>query len=166
MKTQLTFADAERAARTRKVIAYEVRELLAEFDAAPKPEVSLLEIRSPDDAAKLLEASMRDLEQEEMHVLLLSTKNHVLRDVCVYKGSTNGVPLRVAEIFRDAVRDGAMAVILAHNHPSGDPTPSPEDVRVTREVVAAGQLLDIQVLDHVIVGRDRFVSLKEKRLGF
>ncbi|MDX1520385.1 MAG: JAB domain-containing protein, partial [Anaerolineae bacterium] len=84
----------------------------------------------------------------------------------VYVGNVNSSIIRVAEVFRDAVRHNATALILAHNHPSGDPTPSPEDVNVTRSVVAAGNLLGIEVLDHLVIGHQRFVSLKERGLGF
>ncbi|MEE8390301.1 MAG: JAB domain-containing protein, partial [Anaerolineae bacterium] len=74
--------------------------------------------------------------------------------------------IRVSEVFRDAVKRNCAAIIVAHNHPSGDPTPSPEDVEVTRQLVEAGKLLDIEVLDHLIVGQQRFVSLRERGLGF
>ncbi len=84
----------------------------------------------------------------------------------VYVGSLNASYIRVAEVFREAVTRNCAAVIVAHNHPSGDPTPSPEDVAVTRQLVAAGKLLDIEVLDHLVVGMQRFVSLRERGLGF
>ena len=98
--------------------------------------------------------------------MLLDTKNYVTRIVDVYTGSLNAAVVRVGEVFRAAIRANAAAIIVVHNHPSGDPTPSPEDVRVTEMVVEAGRLLDIAVLDHLIIGRNRFVSLKERRLGF
>lgn len=124
------------------------------------------QIRSPADAANLLMAEMRWLEQEHLMVLLLDTRNRVLRITTVYKGSLNSSTIRVGEVFRDAIRQNAAALIVAHNHPSGDPSPSPEDVGVTRQMVRAGQLLDIEVLDHVVIGAGRFVSLKERGLGF
>ena len=111
-------------------------------------------------------AEMSLLEQEHLRVVLLDTRNFVQRIVTVYIGSLNSAVVRVGELFRPAVKDNAAALIIAHNHPSGDPSPSPEDIRVTREVVKAGQLLDIQILDHIIIGRGRFVSLKERGLGF
>lgn len=123
-------------------------------------------IQSPDDAAALLLYEMGALEQEHLRVLLLDTRNRVIRMVDVYHGSLNASLIRVGEVFRDAVRANAASVIVAHNHPSGDPDPSPEDVQVTRAIVAAGKLLDIEVLDHLVIGRNRFVSLKAKRLGF
>jgi DNA repair protein RadC len=81
-------------------------------------------------------------------------------------GSLNASHIRVAEIFRDAIKRNCAAVIVAHNHPSGDPSPSPEDVGVTRQLIEAGDLLSIEVLDHLIVGQHRFVSLRERGLGF
>ena len=96
----------------------------------------------------------------------LNTKNHVVASPVIYQGSANTAVLRVGELFREAVKHNAVSLILVHNHPSGDPTPSPEDIAVTREVVQAGKLLDIDVLDHLVIGRQRFVSLKERGLGF
>lgn len=84
----------------------------------------------------------------------------------VYKGSLNTAVVRIGEVFKDAIRQNAAAMIVAHNHPSGDPAPSPEDIRVTREIVQAGKLLSIDVLDHMVIGRNQFTSLREKRLGF
>jgi DNA repair protein RadC len=125
-----------------------------------------LQIRSPTDVANLLMMEMGLLEQEQLRVVLLDTKNYVLRVHTVYSGSLNTAVVRVGEVFREAIRANCAGVILAHNHPSGDPTPSPEDVRVTEAIVEAGALLDIRVLDHLIIGRNRFISLKERRLGF
>lgn len=84
----------------------------------------------------------------------------------VYKGSLNTSVIRVGELFRFAIKDNAAALIVVHNHPSGDPSPSPEDIQVTHQIVKGGNLLDIEVLDHVIIGRQRYVSLKERGLGF
>lgn len=99
---------------------------------------------------------------------LLNTKNHVINNWrhSLYKGSLNSSVVRVAEVFREAIRCNAAAIIVAHNHPSGDPTPSPEDIRVTRDIRQAGTLLDIELLDHVIIGAQRYVSMKERGLGF
>ncbi len=94
------------------------------------------------------------------------TKNHVLKVHTVYIGSLNSAQVRVGELFREAIRTNSAALIVAHNHPSGDPTPSPEDVAVTRQIVEAGKLLDIDVLDHLVIGLSRWVSLKERGLGF
>ncbi len=124
------------------------------------------QVRSPEDVAAMLQIRMGLLEREELHVVLLNTKNHVLGTRVVYKGSLNSSMIRTAEVFRDAIKENAAAVIIAHNHPSGDPTPSPEDVRVTRDLAAAGKLLDIEVLDHLVIGHQRYVSLRRKKLGF
>ena len=123
-------------------------------------------VRSPADVAQLLMAEMSHLEQEHFQVLYLDTRNRLLGSETVYVGSLNASHIRVGEIFRDAVKRNCAAVIVAHNHPSGDPTPSPEDVEVTRQLVAAGNLLDIEVLDHLVIGQQRFVSLRERGLGF
>ena len=125
-----------------------------------------LQIRSPADVANLLMLEMGLLEQEHLRVILLDTRNRVLAVTTVYKGSLNSSMIRVGELFREAIRRNSAAVIIAHNHPSGDPTPSPEDVAVTKQVVQAGKLLDIDVLDHLVIGQGRFVSLKERGLGF
>jgi DNA repair protein RadC len=123
-------------------------------------------VTSPADAANLLMAEMMLLEQEHLRLILLDTRNHVLQIPTVYVGSLNTSVIRVGELFRAAIRENAAAMIVAHNHPSGDPSPSPEDIHVTRQIASAGKLLDIELLDHVIIGRQRFVSLKERGLGF
>jgi len=123
-------------------------------------------INSPGDAAALVQYEMAALEQEHLRALLLDTRNHVLDIVEVYKGSINSSQVRVGEIFKMAVRRNAAALIVVHNHPSGDPTPSPDDVAVTRAIAQAGKLLDVGVLDHLVIGRGRWVSLKERGLGF
>ncbi|NIV31689.1 MAG: DNA repair protein RadC [Anaerolineae bacterium] len=124
------------------------------------------QIRSPADAANLVMTEMGLLEQEQLWVMLLDTKNRVLATETVYQGSLNTSLIRVGELFRDAIRANCASLIVLHNHPSGDPTPSPEDVAVTRQIVEAGKLLDVEVLDHLVIGRQRFVSLKERGLGF
>ena len=123
-------------------------------------------ITSPGDAANLLLTEMSLLEQESMRVILLDTRNRVQAIQTVYQGSLNTTMVRVGELFREAVRANCAAIIVAHNHPSGDPSPSPEDVAITRDIVAAGKLLSIEVLDHLVIGQQRFVSLKERGLGF
>jgi DNA repair protein RadC len=99
-------------------------------------------------------------------VLYLDTRNRLLGSETVYVGSLNASHIRVAEVFRDAIKRSCAAIIVAHNHPSGDPSPSPEDVEVTRQLIAAGNLLNIELLDHLIIGQQRFVSLRERGLGF
>ena len=124
-------------------------------------------ITSPADAANLLMSEMMFLEQEHLRVILLNTRNEVLSAPTIYQGSLNTSVVRVGELFKQAVRANAAALIVAHNHPSGDPSPSPEDINVTRQLVKAGKLLDISVLDHIVIGHQRYVSLKERQLvGF
>jgi len=123
-------------------------------------------INSPADAAALVQSEMALLEKEHLRVLLLDRRNRVLEIVEVYQGSVNSSQVRIAEIFQPAVTRTACAIIVVHNHPSGDPTPSPDDVAVTRAMVQAGKLLDIDVLDHLVIGQGKWVSLKERGLGF
>jgi DNA repair protein RadC len=123
-------------------------------------------LSSPADAAALIQLEMQGLVQENLRVLLLDTRNRLITIDTVYVGSLNLSLVRVGELFRAAIQKSAASLILAHNHPSGDPTPSPEDVALTRSVVQAGKLLDIEVLDHLVIGYGRFVSMKEKGLGF
>jgi len=130
------------------------------------PAAARIQVRSPGDVANLLMLEMGLLEQEVMRTVLLNTKNYVIGSPVIYQGSANTAVIRVGELFREAVKHNAVSLIVVHNHPSGDPTPSPEDVAVTREIVQAGKLLDIEVLDHLVIGHQRFVSLKERGLGF
>ena len=123
-------------------------------------------INSPGDAAALVQYEMSALEQEHLRVMLLDTRNRVIDIVEIYQGSLNSSQVRVGELFRAAVRRNAAALIIVHNHPSGDPTPSPDDLAVTRAVIEAGTLLSVQVLDHIVIGSGRWVSLKERKLGF
>ncbi len=123
-------------------------------------------VKSPADAANLLLMEMAPLEQEHLRTVIMDSKNRVLKIHTVYIGSLNSAVVRVGELFREAIRLNAAAVIVAHNHPSGDPTPSPEDVHVTRQIVEAGKLLNVDVLDHLVIGQQRWVSLKERGLGF
>ena len=124
-------------------------------------------INSPQDVANLLSGEMATLDQEHLRVLLLNTRNQVLSIQEIYVGNVSGATVRASEVFRPAVRDNAPAIIVVHNHPSGDPTPSEADTSVTRDLVAAGKLMDIELLDHVVLGAgNSFVSLKEKGMGF
>lgn len=124
------------------------------------------QVRTPADVANLLMAEMSHLEQEHFKVVLLNSKNRIMAAPTIYIGTANTTYIRVAEILKPAIRQGAVAIILAHNHPSGDPTPSPEDVAITKTIVAAAKLVDIDILDHVIIGQGRWVSLRERQLGF
>ena len=131
--------------------------------AAPEERI---QIQSPEAAAELVMYEMSALEQEHLRVLLLDTRNRVMRIVEVYQGSLNASLIRIGEVFRSAIRSNAAGIVVVHNHPSGDPSPSPEDVAVTRAIVEAGRLLDIEVLDHLVIGHGEFVSLKARGLGF
>lgn len=156
---QLPGLGASAAARL-KAAAEISRRLLA-------PEAERRQIRSPADAAAIFQPLLMHRDQEYLYVLLLDTRNRVLGDpVEVYHGSLNTSLIRVGEVYRPAVRANAAAVIVCHNHPSGDPAPSPEDVAVTRAIVEAGKLLDVDCLDHIVTGIQRFVSMKERGLGF
>lgn len=123
-------------------------------------------IHSPADAALLCQYEMSSLEQEHLRVILLDTRNRVIATVEIYRGSLNSSQVRVGELFKSAIRRNAASIIVVHNHPSGDPTPSSDDVALTRAVVEAGKMLDIEVLDHLVIGGGRYVSLKERGLGF
>jgi DNA repair protein RadC len=123
-------------------------------------------IRSPADIADRLVLQMGRLEREELRVVLLNTKNVVLRVATVYVGNVSASLVRIGELFRDAVRIDAAGVILVHNHPSGDPTPSPDDLHLTAEALAAGRLLDVEVLDHLVVSHDAWVSLRDRGVAF
>ncbi len=141
--------------------AFELGRRAANATAEEQPQ-----IKSPEEAAQLL-CDLGQLEREEMRVLLLNQKNRVVGTRTVYQGSLHTTVVRVCELFKPAVRENAASLIVAHNHPSGDPTPSPEDAALTREIVKAGQLLDIEVLDHLVIGAaGKFVSLKQRGLGF
>lgn len=123
-------------------------------------------IHSPQDAADLLLYEMSALEQEEVRVILLDTRNRVLKIDFIYRGSLNTSNIRIGELFKAALKRSAASIIVVHNHPSGDPSPSPDDIAITRAIIQAGKLLDLEVLDHLVIGRGRFVSLKERGMGF
>jgi DNA repair protein RadC len=124
-------------------------------------------IHSPADAAALVQHEMSLLEQEYLRVILLNTRNRVIGIEEIYHGSLNSSQVRVGEIFKPAIARMAAAVIVLHNHPSGDCSPSPDDISITRAIVEAGKLIDIECLDHLIIGSaGRWVSLKERGLGF
>ncbi|MEP7158444.1 MAG: DNA repair protein RadC [Chloroflexota bacterium] len=123
-------------------------------------------ISAPRDVADRLLPDMARLEREELRVLLLNAKNAVLRQSTVYVGNVSAALVRVAELFRDAVRVHAAGLVVVHNHPSGDPEPSPDDLHLTAEAIAAGRLLDIPLLDHVILAGDGYVSLRDRGIAF
>ena len=121
-------------------------------------------VRGAGDVYQRMRLAMRDLAHEEFHVLLLNTQNEVLRDLQVTRGTLDASLVHPREVFRPAIAEAAASVILVHNHPSGDPTPSAEDRSVTRQLRAAGELVGIEVLDHVVVGEGRYVSFAEAGL--
>jgi DNA repair protein RadC len=123
-------------------------------------------VRRPRDVADRLSIQLGTLDREELHVLLLDTRNVVLDQERVYQGNVSSAVARIGELFRGAVTRNAPRLILCHNHPSGDLEPSADDLRLTAEAIAAGRLLDIEVLDHVIVGATGYVSLRDAGLGF
>lgn len=145
------------------------RRLAATFELAKRisvPEQERVRVSCPADIFALV-SDMQYLEQEQMRVVLLNTKNRVIKIVTVYQGSVHTTVVRIAELFREAIRWNATAIALVHNHPSSDATPSPEDAAITREIVKVGQLMDIDVADHIVVAQGgRFVSLRERGLGF
>lgn len=149
----------QRAVRLKAAFELSRRSLLA----APLERVRL---RTPADAAALALGEMSGLEQEELRAILLDTRLGVLKFYTVCAGAVDRATVRVAEIFRGAVRLNAASLIVLHNHPSGDPSPSDEDVQVTRQVREAGRLLNIDVLDHLVIGHGHWLSLKERGLGF
>ncbi len=148
-----------KAAQILAAIEIGRRIILAAPEARPQ-------VRSANDVAQLLMAELAYADQEHVKVVLIDTRNYVISMPTIYKGSLNTAHIRIGELFKEAIRRNAAALIVAHNHPSGDPTPSPEDITLTRQIVDAGKLLNIQVLDHLVLGHQRWVSLKEKGLGF
>lgn len=123
-------------------------------------------IRAPQDVADRLIVQLGSLPREELHVLLLNARNTVIGQERVYQGNVSAALVRVGELFRDAIHRHAAGIILVHNHPSGDPTPSPDDLHLTAEAIAAGRLLDLPVLDHVIVAASGHVSLRDRGIPF
>lgn len=145
-----------RAKAARLVAALELgRRAGAEAD--PPPE----RIRSPADVHRLYAGRLRDLAVEEFHMLALDSQSQVLADVLITRGILNSSLVHPREVFRAAIAEAAAGIIVVHNHPSGDPTPSTDDRAVTRQLVDAGRVLDVPVYDHVIVGGDRYVSFAE-----
>ena len=129
-----------------------------------RPKGDLPAINCPEDVGRLLRPEMAPLAQEQLRVLLLNTRNEVVGQRVIYQGNVNSAIVRPAEVLRPAVVESVPSIIVAHNHPSGDPTPSPEDVAITKDLAAAGKLLGVELLDHIVIGGDRSVSLKERGL--
>lgn len=168
--SDLARADPLELTRQPGIGSARAAQLVAAFELGRRASVSggaqRWTVRAPRDVADRLSPEMSRLEREELRVLLMNAKNVVLRAVTVYQGNVSAALVRVAELFRDAVRVHAAGVIVVHNHPSGDPEPSPDDLHLTAEAIAAGRLLDITVLDHVIIAADAFVSLRDRGIAF
>ena len=142
--------------------------LLAAFELgvrmAQEERPAVLRIHDPQDVVRIFAPRLRDLSVEEFHLLALDTQSQVLRELLVTRGILNSSLVHPREVFRPAIAEAAAGIIIVHNHPSGDPTPSAEDRAVTRQLVAAGQLLDLPVYDHVIVAGDRWLSFSQAGL--
>lgn len=158
--SELSEVDGLKGAKAAQICAaMELGKRLAAFMEDAKPAV-----RGPEDVAQLLMPELRHEPQEHFKVLYLDVKNRVLRVGTVFVGTLDGSTVHPREVFRDAVQLPCAGVIAAHNHPSGDPTPSQEDIAITGRLATAGRVLGIVLLDHVILGDGRWVSLKERGL--
>jgi DNA repair protein RadC len=147
------------AKAARLLAAFELGVRLIREERPPVPR-----IREPQDVVRLLTARLRDLTVEEFHLLALDSQSQVLREVLVTRGLLNSSLVHPREVFRAAIAEAAAGIIVVHNHPSGDPTPSAEDRAVTQQLVAAGRLLDVPLYDHVIIAGDRFLSFATEGL--
>jgi DNA repair protein RadC len=159
---RLTFADLT---REKGIGEAKAAEILATFQLALRLNALQPEerpyVRSPADVHNLLGAEMALLDQEHLRVLLINTRNQLMGVTEVYKGNVSSSLVRTAEVFREAMRQNAPSIIVVHNHPSGDPAPSPDDAALTKNLVQAGAILQIDVLDHIVIGDRRFASLKQ-----
>jgi hypothetical protein len=143
----------------------ELRMILDTLVALLTP-VSREQIRSPADVAGMMMLKLGALDHEEFWTVLLDTKNRIIKAHMVYSGTIDTSMIRACEVFKEAVKRNAAAIVGCHNHPSSDPTPSPEDVLVTRSLIDAGKILECELMDHIIVSSTKWVSLREKGLGF
>jgi len=174
MTTQTTFFDLTKATTTGATYKEkrlekklrQVREIHEQINRLLEVPAERPAIQSPRDAFDYLFPFMGNAPREEFWIVILDTRNRIKQLVKLYSGTVNSAQVRVAEVFRQAIIENAPAIIVAHNHPSQDVTPSPDDVALTRALIEAGRLLDIEILDHLILGGARFASLKERRLGF
>jgi DNA repair protein RadC len=149
------------AKATQLKAAFELGKRMSVLAPEQRPQIG-----GPSDVANLVSMEMAYLQQEQLRVICLDTKNFVVHQQMIYQGTVNSSVVRTSEVFRPAVTRNCPSIVVVHNHPSGDPTPSPEDVRTTEQLRKAGEHLDIELLDHLVIGQGRFVSLKERRLGF
>ncbi len=160
---RLAEASAEELHRFRGVGPAKIAALMAAFEMGRRigsGGVTRPEIRGPEDVASLLASEMAHLDREHLRVVLLDTKNRVAAVETVTVGGLDSSAVHPREVFKASIRRSAAAIILAHNHPSGDPTPSPQDVRATRRMIRAGKILGIEVLDHIIIGSGRHCSMR------
>ena len=141
--------------------ALEIGRRLSAITEEEKPKIS-----APEDIVRIFGVEMASLEREQLRLVMLNTKHHIIATSTVAHGTVNSANVRMAEVFAPAVKRMAPFVMLVHNHPTGDPTPSGADVQFTSEAVRAGNLLDICVLDHIVIGQGRHASLKRLGLGF
>lgn len=158
----------EELARIKGVGSAKAAQIMAAIELGRRAASLECEVRakvgSAKDVAELLMPKMRYLDREHFKAVLLDTKNQVVGLVTVSVGSLDSALVHPRELFKESIKRGSAALVLAHNHPSGDPTPSSEDVTLTKRIIRAGEILGIEVLDHVIIGDNRFVSLKDKGL--
>jgi DNA repair protein RadC len=140
-------------------VALELARRTSKYSDLPRPV-----IKSPDDAANLVMEEMRHFDREHFRAILLNTKNQVIGTDKVSVGTLNSSAVHPRELFRNAIKRGAASVILVHNHPSGDPAPSREDMDITRRVKEVGSIIGIEILDHIIIGDNKFTSFKAKGL--
>ena len=141
--------------------AFEIANRVQALGTSERPKIT-----SPDDVVNLIGLEMSLLEKEQLRVVILDTKHRVQKIPTVYQGSVNQAQVRIVEVFQEAVKFNAVAIIVVHNHPSGDPTPSPDDLHLTAEALAAGRLLDIALLDHLVIGHDAYASLRDRGVAF
>ena len=123
-------------------------------------------INQPSEAVGLLQCFIGSIAHEELWVITMDSRNCVMQLIQLYKGTVNASPVRISEVFRQAVIDNSPCIIVAHNHPSGDVTPSMDDIKLTKNIVEGGKLLDIEVLDHLVISGSDFISMKSRKLGF
>ena len=146
-----------------------LRELSMRYEIETQPDRIEQEppnILSPHSVYQMLGPEMSKLAQEQFRVLLVNTRNRVVGQRIIYQGTVNSAGVRVAEVLRPAVVMGVPGIVVSHNHPSGDPTPSPDDVNITRQIKDAAKLLGVELMDHVVIGSNGYISMKEKGMGF
>lgn len=163
---QITVQELLQVPGIGEVAAHRLRAAIELNGRIARHSVCRPQITSPADVATLLLAEMSALDHEQLRVVLLNTKSYVLKIETLYQGTINCANVRIAEVFKTAIRMNAAHIIICHNHPSGQPEPSPQDVSLTRQLVEAGRMLDIPLVDHLIIGGGCWVSLRERHLGF